>query len=342
VTFGNRLPALVAIGAVALLALGCPSRANEAPRIGADDADSIDGASSSDASTDAASDAGDASTTADATNAGAMLDGGTCSPALAPKALSRLACLPDPDHLAQHTMGYSKDGRYFGFCISRCDACPTSCEMTGKNRPPVSFTFASYHDYAGPKTNDADVELRMKKHDEPHRRFLADNELPGVTAQRVLHGPWKYPDLVLATRSSTDDAKGTSILEVGASVDADEPVFPLRLELGSHPMWNSKPMDPPKGSPADVKQELASWRDQWRMRPASAAVVDVAPDGNELGVVAFASGSMWYEDARSTRIAIHTFAARVYDDASRAARTRGDTPRATELAARASAARTAK
>jgi hypothetical protein len=234
--------------------------------------------------------------------------------------LSKIPCVDDAyAQPGSRAMGFSKDGRYLGFCISSCDACPTSCRFDDAvtKRAVILDGYSSLGDpllQAG-KITEEEAQRRGEAQDAKRDAFLADHGVAKVTAQRVLHGPWPYDDLVLETRESRDRARGTVTVEVGASVvgSSAPPVFPIRIELGPHPGFRMPmPKDevPKDASPGDRKKALAAWRDQW-MLDAIAAVVDVTPDGKDLGVVAFAHGAMWFEDARVARMPVASFAAKV-------------------------------
>lgn len=299
-----RLP--YACAAIALLAIGCPKTQAVRPDIVAPAESAAPNEAGAVLAPDAAGDAAPL-VTVDAGNA--------CPPPVVPKELTKVVCVEDYERLEGRTMGFSKDGRYFGYCISNCDPCPAQCDFSASSGPPVSLRFADYNAIARPNLSEDEIKRRMDANDRPLQRFLDDNAIPKITKVRVLHGPWRYPELVLATRSTQNESTGTSILEVGASADGGEPVFPIRIELGPHAMWRSPlPKDsvPKSASAGERAKALAEWRGQWAMRPATAAVIDVSPDGKDLGVVGFATGAMWYEDARAVRMPVDVFAKRVH------------------------------
>jgi hypothetical protein len=260
-------------------------------------------------------------------------DARSCEPARAPKPLADVACVDEAHLEGDRTMGFSHDGKWLGYCVSVCDPCPPDCTFVdaGGHKKRVSFYYApSDPDYAAGRISEEVAQKRREAKDAAAQKFLDEAGIATVTNQRVLHGPWKYPDLAVATQTRENKARGTTIVEVGARADGGDPVWVFRFELGPHGMFNSRP---PKGTPAE------EWRDQFRMGAGVAAAIDVTPTGNEIGVVAYASGPMWFETADASRMSMDAFAAKVYEESARAANKNGDKARAADLQAKAKKAR---
>jgi hypothetical protein len=272
-----------------------------------------------------------------------------CDPTRAPKVLSKIPCVEQTDsYLHERTMGYSKDGRYLGFCISTCDPCPTECTFTdGPSRARVKLDFYSTLNdpvFQAGKISEDEARKRGDAIDARHQKFLVTNAIPKITTQRVLHGPWRWDDVVFESRTSTSETTGKAIVELGGSVDGGPAFYPMRVEVGPHSGFSMpipKGTVPPSATADERKQALANWRAEWALDPRL-AVVDVTPDGKEIGVVAFAHGAMWFEAAEVARMPASAFAARVYDESAKAAKASGDAAKAEALAAKAKAARDAK
>ena len=144
------------------------------------------------------------------------------------------------------------------------------------------------------------------------KAFLDEQGVQKITSKvRTFSGPWKSPEVVLAIRRTNDDLRGTQGIEVGGSVAGGEPVYVIRIDLGPHPEWKARPSVRPGPPPKDPVKADAEWRRQYHLFPAVAAVVDVSPDGKDLGVVAFAEGTESVEEAAIVRMPVETFAARV-------------------------------
>lgn len=214
-------------------------------------------------------------------------------------------------------MGFSKDGRYLGYCITTCDACPRTCVFEDSKTRGAKKTFKSSlaideADFRAGKLEGDALDKRLAQKDLPMTTFLEEQGFPRITSKvRTLHGAWPAPDLVLAIRRTNDDLRGTQGIEVGASVAGGEPVYVIRVDLGPHSQWKLRPSVRPGPKPKDPIKADDEWRKEFHLEPAVAAVVDVSPDGKDLGVVAFTTGTMWFEDAAIVRMPIETFAARV-------------------------------
>jgi hypothetical protein len=215
------------------------------------------------------------------------------------------------------TMGFSGDGRYLGFCISVCDSCPTKCTFDdSKTGTKVVFTEASSFDdpemMSGRDVDEEKLRERLDKRNAPMKKFLAQQAIPKVKELRTLGGPWPYPDLVLVTRSTMNDARATTVVELGGAIAGAEPAYVMKVELGPHPMWKERPsLKSPKLTAAEKAASDAEWRRQFSIDPGVAAVVDVTPDGKDIGLVGFTRGTGWFEDAALARMPLAKFEARV-------------------------------
>lgn len=259
-------------------------------------------------------------------------DPNVCEPKRAPKPLAEAACVDEMHLEGGRTMGFSQDGKWLGYCISVCDPCPADCtfvDATGRRKNLAFYYAPSDPDYRAGKLTEEQAEARRKAKDAASEKFLSEANVPKLTKQRELHGKWKYDDLVVATRTTESATRGTTVVEVGARVDGGQPVYVFKFELGPHPMWKRKPPG----------MTAAEWHEQFAMSEGVPAVIDVTPDGKEIGVVAFAAGSMWFESADMSRMPIDAFAAKVYEESARAAEKSGDAARAADLRERAKKAR---
>ena len=207
-------------------------------------------------------------------------------------------------------MGFSADDTYLGYEISVCDPCPSEFHFKSPSKPPLDFAY--YHD---PGRWDAVTE--KKKNAEVDRKLKELGIPPGP--QRTLRGPFPFPDLVFASKSERNDATGKVSLLFGARASGYAPVFPMRVELGPNPMFGT-PMDAAeqarvaKLSPAERKKEIEGWKENWVLGDAMLTYANVTKDGSDIGVVAVATGTMWYETAGVARMSARSFAAQVYND----------------------------
>lgn len=108
-----------------------------------------------------------------------------------------------------------------------------------------------------------------------------------------------------------NEARGTTVIELGASASGKPSVFVMRVELGPHPLFKSRPSKKPGPKPADLATADAEWREQFHMEPAIAAVVELSADGKDIGLVGYANGTMWFEDAGIARMSLAAFATAV-------------------------------
>lgn len=282
-----------------------PAGVRAPPRVAADA-----GASGEAAPGDAAARPADASS-ADAARGASSLDASSPSP-------GPYGELPEVDPmLAQRVAGYSKDDRYLGYAISTCDPCPTELHFVPKAGPELSFSYF----YQPDLPNDVQ-ERRRKAHDADVDRRLTALGVAKVEEGRALRGPFPA-DLRFAVKSTRDDAKGTVTLHFGARASAGPAVYPMRVVLGPHPMF-----EPPKDvragmaklSEAERARATKDWRDQWPMSDPELAYANVTRDGKEIGVVAVARGSMWFEAGAVLRMPVDRFVAEVRAGASGAPR----------------------
>ncbi|CAN5763495.1 hypothetical protein BH09MYX1_BH09MYX1_14880 [soil metagenome] len=225
--------------------------------------------------------------------------------------------------LADRKAGYSKDDKYLGFEISVCDPCPSEFHFTGPGVPAVDVHY--HYDPAndGNLAHDA-AEKRAKANDDAVDRKLQELGIDAAKDGRVLRGPFPYPDIVFATtaaQGAQSSQKGTVALLFGGHV-ASEPKstasYPMRIEVGAHPMYDAMPATErariAKLPPAERDKAMSDWHAQFGMSPPVLAYVNVTKDGREIGVVAVASGSMWFEAGAVGRMNASAFAAKIYDD----------------------------
>lgn len=252
-----------------------------------------------------------------AASATATADGGVTNPyAELPPIETKDSSLLLTDRIA----GYSKDDKYLGFEISTCDPCPSEFHFTGPGVPAIDLHYR--YDPGADGDLPADVaEKKRKAEDDAVNRKLASLGVTKIPEGRTLRGPFPYPDLVFSTTSGQTSRPGTVALMFGAHV-ASEPanlaIYPIRIELGPHPMLGAMPAAERARIaklPADEKAKAQKeWDDQWGMSPPVLAYANVTKDGRELGVVALASGSMWFEAGATARMSVAAFVGQVYND----------------------------
>ena len=115
-------------------------------------------------------------------------------------------------------------------------------------------------------------------------------------------------------------------------------------------MWNGPlSLDPkalakltPKAHAKAVADARAQLRAEFTLHEPEVAYADLTKDGAELGVVAFVTGPMWYENAESARIQTRAFAGKVYEDTAARRARRGDIEGAAKLRGKALAATPAR
>lgn len=217
-------------------------------------------------------------------------------------------------------VGFSADDRYLGFEISTCDPCPAEFHFTSPSAPPVDLHYR--WDPASDGNLPADVaEAKRKAQDDAVDRTLTSMGIQKLPSARVLRGPFAYPDLRFAWTTGSSSRPGVVALLFGARV-AGEPttgaIYPIRIELGPHPAMNGMPAEEKariaKLPPAEKAKAMKDWEDQFGMSPPRLAYANVTKDGREIGVVALASGAMWYEAGATARMTTSAFVAQVYND----------------------------
>lgn len=231
------------------------------------------------------------------------VDGG----ARAPMVSGPYAEMPEPTAGvlgSDRVVGFSKDDRYLGFEYTTCDACPTEYRFRGPGVPEVHFS-----EFWGPAL---DEEVAAKKRAVAEANVAKQLGLLGpehADRSRFLRGPFPYPDLVFAAKPTRDPKERVGLL-VGAHVPGEEPVFPLRIELGTHPMRGR----PIPTWPGQKPQSREAFDAEFTMQDPELAYVNVTRDGTELGAVAMASGTMWFETGGVARMSAAAFAAQIYND----------------------------
>jgi hypothetical protein len=206
-------------------------------------------------------------------------------------------------------VGFSADDRYLGFEISTCDPCPAQFHFKGNGVKSIDFAY-----FYDPPLPEDERERRQKKHDADVEKKLAELGPAKAEDGRILRGPFPYPDLTFASKTWRDERTGKVTLLFGARVGTRAPVYPIRIELGPHPMFK-----PPKEvvdgfaklTPAERAEELRQWQDGFKMYDPVLAYANVTKDGKDIGVVAIAGGNMWYEAGDVARMPVRKFVAHV-------------------------------
>lgn len=266
----------------------------------------------------------------------------TCNGVTLPKSVARLGCAKEDSDVAGRPAGYSSDGAFLGACVSACDPCPLACSFRGNNG--ASRAFSDFYAPSNPKVRA--VEASRLSDEEKEKRIAAlevtehasfEKSLAALALTkgppgRPLSGPFPYLDLALASKGEVSPRSGEAILSFGAAVDGEDPVYPIRIALAPHPMWNGPlSLDPKVLAKLDAagKKKLqdetrAELRSQFGLSEPELVYVDVSKDGSELGVVAFVTGPMWYESARETRTPLRGFVAKIYEETATRREKRGD------------------
>jgi hypothetical protein len=318
------VPLIIVLGA----ALGaCPrSNQNDVPAMAVPDpiVVRLDAAPAFDATSDALVRPSDAGPRDDADDAG-----NACNPSTWDRPLRELPC-PSERFRGRRT-GFSKTERVLTWCISTCDPCPLDCTFDdGRRQTSMSYFYAPGLEA---RLSGGQIEKLRAAQDKKLDDLLDRYALPSGGANRPpLRGAFPYDDLTFAAKVSPEDARGVSAVAFGARVSGETPVFPLQLEVGPHPMRGA-----PLPKEVRTQKERDEWNSQWTMGEPD-LFVDVSADGKDLGLVAMASGSMWYEAAKSTRIGVSRFASQVYAGTAKAAVERSAFARAAELYGKAAAA----
>ena len=189
-------------------------------------------------------------------------------------------------------LGLSKSGKYFGHCVSPCDPCGLECtlvDLTTHQRVQLRT--------AGEHRGDPDYQPNAaeKRATELIAREYPDGE---KSPQRHFAGVFPYEDIVFATKTEPMDANGKIALLFGARVAGEDAVFPYRMTMGPHGMW----------------QNVQARASAANMREPELAALDVLGDGKEVGVVAFARGDSWFEAADMVIVPTAVLAGRLYNE----------------------------
>src|SRR5262249_886035 len=163
--------------------------------------------------------------------------------------------------------------------ISTCDPCPMAFHFEGNGVRPLNFAY-----FYEPGLTEGELERRQKKHDAEVEKKLAELGAAKAEDGRVLRGPFPYPDLTSATKTWRDEGRGKVTLLFGARVGTSAPVYPIRVNLGPHPMFK-----PPKAvadgwlklTPAERAEELSKWHEQFTMDDPILAYANVTKDGKD-------------------------------------------------------------
>lgn len=288
----------------------------------------------------------------DAEDAGASVDAGArllCEGREVAPQLAGLGCHSAGD-LGRRPVGFSKDGKYLGVCLSSCDSCPLVCTFEARSGPPLSFeNYDARNDPRVPaleasKTmSSAEIDrkleaLRAAGEQAFTTRLEALGLTPGAQGQK-LAAAFPYPELALVHRLSHDEKTDVGVVEVGAKVGAEEPVYPIRIEIPPHPMRARLPIERitvkgPERAAAieELKREFA---EQFTMDLPELLYFDLSTDGSDVGVVAAASGRMWFEAAKVKRVPTTAFVGHVLNGTGMRLLTRGDAAGAAALFERA-------
>jgi hypothetical protein len=116
----------------------------------------------------------------------------------------------------------------------------------------------------------------------------------------------------------------------------------MRIELGRHPMRNrTKSTDEQFAHlpPVEREKAIAEMLESFDLHEAQLAYINVTKDGGEIGAVAEASGTMWFETGGVARMPSASFAAQIYNDTGMRKLGKNDNAAAADLFAKAEAAR---
>lgn len=230
---------------------------------------------------------------------------------------------------AERVVGFSKDDRYLGYEVAPCDPCMGQFHFRGPGVPPIDFAW-----FQDPSLDEEAATRKRAIEDAKVEKQLALLGAEHADKGRVLRGPFPYPELTFAARPTRDANERVGLL-VGAHVPGEEPVFPLRIDIGPHPMRGGAiPTEP--GMKKYTREE---WDAQWTMQDPELAYVNVTRSGKELGAVAMAGGAMWFENGGVARMPAAAFAAQVYNDTGMRKLTAKENRAAAALFAKAEAAK---
>lgn len=274
-------------------------------------------------------------------DAGASVDAATVTSVTVTGAVDPYAEVPALDAmtgilLPERIVGFSKDDRYLGYELSTCDPCPSEFHFRAASGPGIDLSY--FYD----PTLDEDVaEKRRKRQDAEVDAKLLALGAEKASAGKKLRGLFPYPDLVFAAKDTRDAAKRVTLL-VGAHLPGKEPVFPMRIELGPHPMrTHVKSTDAQFAHlpPAEREAAVAEVLEGFDLHEAQLAYINVTKNGREIGAVAEASGTMWFEVGGVARMPTASFVAQVYNDTGMRELAKDENAVAADLFAKAEAAR---
>lgn len=237
--------------------------------------------------------------------------------------------------LSERIVGFSSDDRYLGYEISVCDPCPSEFHFRGPGHPPIDLKY-----FWEPSLDEEAAEKKRKAEDAVVDKKLAALGATRAKLGKTLRGPFPHGDLVFAAKDARDEKKRVSLL-VGAHLPGEEPVFPMRIELGMHPMrTHVKPTDPQFShlAPAERDKQVAEILESFDLHEAELAYINVTRDGREIGAVAEVSGTHWFENGGIGRMPTSTFVAQVYNDTGMRKLAKNDNGAAAALFAKAEAA----
>ena len=211
--------------------------------------------------------------------------------------------------VSQRFVGFTKDDRYLGYEISVCDPCPPQFHFTGPGVPPLDLKYLWE-----PGQDDELAEGRRKKNDDEVDRRLKDLGVVHAEGGRTLRGPFPHPDLAFATTTTRDDETGKVTLLFGARIGDAPPVYPMRVVLGPHPMFEPVPdvrrsLD--KMTPAERAVELRKWHEQFQMYDPILAYANLTKNGKDIGIVVIAGGNGWHETGGVLRMPVARFIAAI-------------------------------
>ena len=206
--------------------------------------------------------------------------------------------------------GFTADDKYVGYQISSCDPCPPEFNFRSPTLSPIRLSY-----YYEPGAPEALQERERKRRDEAVDRKLKSLGALKAEESRTLRGPFPS-DLVFTTKTENGPRPGTKTVFVGAHVRGQkESVYPIRITLGPHPMFDAIPattkIEMAKMKPDEKAKALDDWHAQWELNEPKLLYVNVTKDGTELAAVAVVTGSMWVEDGNFVRMKTADFVAKV-------------------------------
>jgi hypothetical protein len=242
--------------------------------------------------------------------------------------------------IKERVVGFSGDDAYLAYTLYMCDPCPAEFHFEGAAK---RIKLAYHYDPRGDgQLSEAAAEARRKTEDDAVDRRLAALGAVHAKDGRVLRGPFPFPDLTFATTSTRDDANGKVTLLFGAHVDGEDPVYPIHVVLGPHPMLPLSAAD--RAQLAAIPEAgrstwLTERNGNYQLSNAVLAYANVTRDGSVIGVVAIAIGSLFQEVAAVARLPVATFVGQVYDETGQRHQARKDYANAAALFDEAVAAR---